>query len=99
MNNLSNSWGKVIVIILVFLITVGLGFFIFGNKPPLISPVPLEPSFKVIYYTPTPGPITPSSTPSATPKVKATPTKVAPVKTEVAPSVTPKATATLTPTP
>ena len=84
------------VFIGVILVVAGVIFFFSRNKKELISPIPKQPSFEVIFTTPTPGQATPASTPSATPRAKATvvpspkPTKGA------TPSPTGKAT---TPTP
>lgn len=93
-----NRFGLLILIIVIVLV-VGTGlYFLVKGKQKFISPVPAEPSFKVIYYTPTPAAVTPSATPSATPKVKAAPTKALPTPTvESTPTVTPKSTATPTP--
>lgn len=90
-------WGLLLVIVGVALVVGGGVYLLFGGKASFISPIPAEPSFKVIYFTPTPGPVTPSSTPSATPKVKATPTKSVPTKADVTPSVTPKTSPSVTP--
>lgn len=101
-------WGLILVVLAVALLVIGAIYYMASGKPKFVSPIPTEPSFKVIYYTPTPGPVTPSSTPSATPKVKPTATKApTPTKGEatptvtpkVSPTVTPKATVTVTPTP
>lgn len=95
MENSSRNWAIILILIVFVLAISGIAYFVFGKSSSIVSPVPAEPSFKVIYYTPTPGPITPSSTPSATPKVKAT---SAPVPTtKVSPTVTPKVTVTPTP--
>lgn len=99
MEEKSKRWGILLVIVAVALIFGGGLYFLFGGKNKFVSPVPTEPSFKVIYYTPTPGPITPSSTPSATPKVKAVPTKPVPTKAEASPSITPKTSASPSATP
>lgn len=96
MEEKSQKWGLIIIFAVALIAGGGIYYFLKG-KSKFISPVPAEPSFKVIYYTPTPGPITLSSTPSATPKVKATPTKVVPTKAEVTPTVIPKASVTPTP--
>lgn len=97
MQEKSQKWGLILIILAVAILAGGGIYYFLKGKPKFVSPIPAEPSFKVIYYTPTPGPVTPSSTPSATPKVKATPAKVVPTKSETTPTVTPKATATPTP--
>ena len=79
-------------LILIFLIIVVIAvavIFLTRGKKYIVSPIPPKPSFEVVFYTPTPLPVTPSSTPSATPKGKK------PTVT-LAVSVTPKATATPT---
>lgn len=94
------NWGVILLSLFAAIIVIaGAWYLILGSKQQLVSPVPAEPSFKVIYYTPTPGPITPSSTPSATPKVKAAPTKLAPTKAEASPTITPKVTSSPSATP
>lgn len=80
----------------VIAVVVGVSFLIFFfliNKEKMVSPIPSKPSFEVIFYTPTPGAATPTSTPSATPKVKKAPTVVPTIKI-ASPSPTIKATVT-----
>lgn len=77
----------IVVLIVVLAVLAGGVYLYLKGKQNIISPVPPEPSFTVIYYTPTPGPVTPSSTPSATLK----PTK-APADTPI-----PRASATTAP--
>lgn len=81
----SKSKASLIFVILFLLAVLGLIYLFIKGKNKLVSPVPKEPSFQVIYYTPTPGATTPTSTPSATPKPKKTPTLT---KTEATPSAT-----------
>lgn len=50
------------------LILGGAGYLIFGRSGNLISPLPDTPAVEIIFYTPTPEPVTPTSSPSATPK-------------------------------
>ncbi len=99
MEEKSRKWGLLVILVIIVLVAIAGLYFLFGGKNKLVSPVPEEPSFKVTYFTPTPGPITPSSTPSATPKVKAAPTKPAPTKADLSPTVTPKVTASPSATP
>lgn len=101
MESSANRWAYIILIITVLFILIGGLYLYFSGKQKFISPVPPTPGFKVVYYTPTPGEATPTSTPSATPKVK-TVTKAPPTKAPVptgtpSASVTPKATETPTP--
>lgn len=91
MEDKPKRWGLVLVVLAIALIVAGLFYFFLGGKKKFISPVPAEPSFKVIYYTPTPAAVTPSATPSATPKVKPTVTK-APVPTATSAPASPSAT-------
>jgi hypothetical protein len=83
-------WGRFLLLVLVVLIVAASIFFLVGRGKKIISPVPPKASFEVTFYTPTPLPISPSSTPSATPKGKKAPSATPSVK------VTPKATATPT---
>lgn len=84
-------WGIIFLLVVIILIAVGGIYLWFKGSQKIISPVPPQPSFEVIFYTPTPAPVTPTSSPSATPKVKPT---IAPVKV---PSTTPKVTSAATP--
>lgn len=95
----------IILVIIVTLVILGGLYFWFKGRSKLVSPVPAEPDFEVIFYTPTPSETLPTSTPSATPKVKqvASPTPQATtptVKKTASPSATVKASpkATATPT-
>ena len=87
---------KFIFLVSVLLIIAGGIFIYLKGKKSLVSPVPEEPTFKVVFYTPTPEPTLQASTPSATPKVKPTNTP-APKPTAKTPSPTPKASPTATP--
>lgn len=82
-----------IFFVLVFLAALGLVYLFIQGRNQFVSPVPKEPSFSVIYYTPTPISTTPTSTPSATPKPTKVPVTSAPTKT-----VTPTAKASVSPT-
>lgn len=102
-------YGVIVLFAVILSVVIGSIYLIFSGKKQIISPVPAQPAFEVIFYTPTPGPVTPTSTPSATPKPKkvqptATPVKTSPtpsvkVTGAVTPSPTVKPTATLTPKP
>lgn len=101
-----NNYLKFVPIIIVVTIIGGV-LFLFLRKPKIVSPLPETPSFEVIFYTPSPEPITPTSSPSATPKVKKTAATVAPTKaatqsanitTTVKPTAKPTATSTIKPT-
>lgn len=90
-------WGLLLLIIVIVLVISDGLYFLLKGKAKFVTPVPAEPSFKIIYYTPTPGPVTPSSTPSATPKVKKAPASTPISIVTVTPAV--KLQLTLTPTP
>lgn len=85
------SKAPLVFLVLFLLVIGGLIYLFIQGRSQFVSPVPKEPSFSVIYSTPTPGATTPTSTPSATPKPKKTP---APTKAET----TPTPAATVTPT-
>lgn len=50
------------------------GYLAFGLSRKFISPLPDEPAMEIIFYTPTPEPVTPSASPSATSKSASNPT-------------------------
>lgn len=83
-------FGPFIVIILVIIVVAALIFFLTRGNKKIVSPIPPKASFEVIFYTPTPFAVSPTSTPSATPKVRKAPTATPAAK------ATPKI--TLTPT-
>lgn len=97
----------IIIIGILLLIGAAYSWFTMG-KSDLVYPVPPKADFEVIYYTPSPEPVTPTSSPSATPtgskkKAAATatpkPTAKATAKPTVAGAATESATkATATPT-
>lgn len=74
-NNRNFKWPIVILTVLVLL--GGIGYLVFGASNKFISPIPTEPAMEIIFYTPTPEEMTPTSSPSATPKTakKPSPTK------------------------
>lgn len=83
------NWLGTFAVLLVFILIVAGALIFVGGRKNLVSPIPKEPTFKVIFYTPTPEPVTPTSTPSATPKVKTASTAT--------PKPSPKDTGTPTP--
>jgi hypothetical protein len=87
-----------LIIIILLLLSVGLYLFLQGQKK-LVSPVPSKPSFELIFYTPTPGETIPTSTPSATPKVKKTGSPTGTPKPTFKISITPTAKPTVKTTP
>ena len=76
------------------LILSGAGYLIFGRQSGFISPLPEEPALEIIFYTPTPEELTPTSSASA---VTVTPVK-ATVTEKPKRSVTPSDEITPTPT-
>ncbi len=82
----------ILIFIFIVIIVMGVVFLMRGNKK-IISPIPPKPSFEVIFYTPSPLPATPTSTPSATPKVKKTPSPTPKTATNSAVKVSPSPTA------
>ncbi|OGG20640.1 hypothetical protein A3D03_00400 [Candidatus Gottesmanbacteria bacterium RIFCSPHIGHO2_02_FULL_40_13] len=89
----SNLWLVWTLLIILVVVVLVIGYFFINGKDRMIRPIPAKPSFEVVFYTPTPGETIPTSSPSATPKVKAT------VKPTAAPklTVTPKPTVTVAP--
>lgn len=77
----------IVLPILVIALLVGGVIFWLKNRQSIISPVPPTPSFEVIFMTPTPEPVSPTATPSAT------------LKTSEGATSTPRPTSTDTPTP
>jgi len=51
----------------VLLIASG-GILALSNRKELVSPLPEQPALEMIFYTPTPLPLSPTGSPSATPK-------------------------------
>ncbi len=98
-------WGIIFLLVVILLIAAGGIYMWFKGSQKIISPVPPQPSFEVIFYTPTPAPVTPTSIPSVTPRVKPTtvptkaPTPTVKVTSAATPSATTKPAATLTPKP
>ena len=80
-----NWLGPVILIFLILSFATG-AYFLLGRETVIVSPVPADPAFEVVFITPTPSLASPTSTPSATPK------------TNVKPTGTPKPKATAVPT-
>lgn len=83
----STQWLFWVFLIILAVVILVIGYYWFAGRDRMIRPIPAKPSFEVVFYTPTPAETTPTSTPSATPKVKAT----------AKPTVTPKPKATSTP--
>src|SRR3989337_1937828 len=64
-----------IAFIALFVVAIGAGIYLFfKSREKIVSPVPLQPTFEVVFFTPTPVPASPTSTPSATPRAGRTPT-------------------------
>jgi hypothetical protein len=94
-----NSKGLAILIFVgVIILVIGGGAYLyFKGKQQMVSPIPPEPTFQEIFYTPTPPEMSPTSTPSATPKGKKSPTPSPKATATPKVTVTPKTTATVTP--
>ena len=74
---------------IILLLLGGVGYFVFGRNDRFISPMPETTAVEIIFYTPTPEPVTPTSSPSATPKITTKPRQ---------PSATSKPESTVSPT-
>lgn len=108
-----NKSASGVLIVLGILILAGASFyFLSSSSRKMVSPIPPQPSFEIIFYTPTPIPTEEPATPSATPKgkkaptatVKPTvtkasesPTSVSPTKAQISTTPTVKPSSTTTP--
>ncbi|OGG02940.1 hypothetical protein A2W14_02025 [Candidatus Gottesmanbacteria bacterium RBG_16_37_8] len=77
-----------VIIVVVVILLAGVGFVVFKSRSKFISPLPDEPAVEIIFYTPTPEPVTPTSSPSATPRSQK----------KASPTITPTNAVTATPT-
>ena len=93
-NNRNFKWP--IILLGLAILLGGVGYLIFGKSSNFISPLPETPAVEIISYTPTPEPVTPTSSPSATPKSAKKPTATATPKKDL--TATPTKTVTATPT-
>lgn len=102
------NWLPLLAVIGIFILISGGVFLWVKASQKLVSPIPPKPSFEVIFYTPSPLPASPTSTPSGTlvPRKKtvkptATPVEEKPTPTKkptVEPTVEPSATSSPSPT-
>lgn len=95
----SNLWLVWVLLIILAVVVLVVGYFWISGKDRMIRPIPAKPSFEVVFYTPTPAESTPTSSPSATPKVKAVVKPTAAPKLTATPKLTVTATPKLSPTP
>lgn len=93
------KWPIPLFVTMGVIIVGGVIFFFATRKSELVSPVPKQPSFEVVFYTPTPGVITPTFSPSATPKVKSISSPLPKPTKGVTPSVKPSPSPTTKPSP
>ena len=85
-------------IIFVVILVGGVIMYVLNRNKPIVSPVPPKPSLEIIFYTPTPEMASPTSSPSATPKL--TPTgKAVKLKPSPTPEEKPSPTGKVSPTP
>jgi hypothetical protein len=68
--NTTKASGIIIICLGILLLLGGIYWFFVANKSNMVSPLPPNPSYEIIFNTPTAGPTEAISTPSATPKVK-----------------------------
>jgi len=91
-----NWLGIIVIVIFIIIISSGVYLWLVG-KSKVISPIPEEPSFEMIFYTPTPAESELTSSPSATPKDEGTPKPTA--KPTAKPTVKPTVEKEEAPTP
>ena len=86
---------------LIVLLLIAGSILAVSNRRKFLSPLPETPAYDIIFYTPTPEPLTPTSSPSATVKAeaKATVTSKPSPKATVTEAVSPTTALSLTPKP
>lgn len=82
-----------LVLALIVLLLIAGAILAVSNRRKLLSPLPETPAYEIIFYTPTPEPLSPTSSPSATVTSKPSP------KATVTGSLSASPSATLTPKP
>lgn len=95
----TNQWLVWVLLIILAVVVFVIGYYWIFGRDRMIRPIPAKPSFEVVFYTPTPGETTPTSSPSATPKVKASVKPTATPKLTVTPKPSVTVTPKLSPTP
>jgi hypothetical protein len=88
MHDRSRKSAVPLILILILVIGMAAIYFLSKRGDKILSPIPAEPNFQVIYNTPIPSPET-ISTPSATPKGQKVPTVTSKPKATVTPKATP----------
>ncbi|KKS47974.1 hypothetical protein A3J20_00905 [Candidatus Gottesmanbacteria bacterium RIFCSPLOWO2_02_FULL_42_29] len=90
-----------LVLALIVLLLIAGSILAVSNRRKFLSPLPETPAYEIIFYTPTPEPLTPTSSPSATVKAeaKATVTSKPSPKATVTEAVSPTTALSLTPKP
>lgn len=88
MHNRSKRSAAPIILVLVLIIGMAVIYFLSKRGDKILSPIPSEPNFQVIYNTPVPS-IVSISTPSATPKGQKVPTVTPKPKVTPTPKATP----------
>lgn len=97
MYNRSRKSSAPLILVLVLVIGMAAVYLLSKRNDKILSPIPAEPNFQVIYNTPIPS-ITETSTPSATPKGQKAPTATPKPKATATPTATSTATPKATPT-
>src|SRR3989338_1271703 len=89
------------VFTVIVLVVIAGAVFAVSNRRKLLSPLPETPAYEIVFYTPTPEPLSPTSSPSATVKAeaKATATAKPTPKATLTSSLSTSPSATLTPKP
>ena len=90
-----------VILMLIVLLAIAGAILAVSNRRKLLSHLPETPAYEIIFYTPTPEPLSPTSSPSATPKAeaKATVTSKPSPKATVTEALSPTTAVTLTPNP
>jgi len=90
-----------LVLALIVLLLIAGSILAVSNRRKFLSPLPETPAYEIVFYTPTPEPLSPTSSPSATVKAeaKATVTSKPSPKATVTEAVSPTTALSLTPKP
>jgi hypothetical protein len=88
-----SKWNVLLIIFGIIVLVITVVLFIMKGDRKIISPIPPKPDFEVIFQTPVPSFTEPTSTPSATPKLKKAVSTIT-----VKPSTNPTSNPSLSPT-